>query len=264
MNNRTPPSAALKESYMGWYGERIFSVLREWMPAGKALRFFIDCEHYGRYGLGLAAERPDCLVVIAQILPGTGPEICRTAAQIASMRGLVNVQFLVASARRLPFRNGSFDAVAAFQAEELEEPESFFNEMARVVMPGGTVVAAMPNRRCTPHRFARWLGGSNRDKPSRLWTAEEIKEQFARCGLGNIRVAGRCFMQSLMRLGSTGPLPWLFRALHIWTLGRWIETHLVSRLDRWTGNRFSNRYGFEIIAAGDRPHKIPITSPKID
>lgn len=241
---------------MGWYGERIFSVLREWMPNKEDLRFLLDCEHYGRYGLGLAAERPQCLVVIAQILPGKGLETCRTAAQIAGMRGLTNVRFLVASAYQLPFRDGSFVAAATFQAEELEEPERFFNELARMVMPGGTVVTTMPNRRCAPHRLARWLGGSRRGKLSSLWTAEEIRDQLERCGLESIRVAGRCFMHSFMRLGFTGPLPGLFRALHIWTLGQWIENHLISRLDRWTGNRFSNRYGFEIIASGSRPQDI--------
>lgn len=250
------PSKALEEARLDWYGEKIFQVLQEWIPEGEGLRFFLDCEHYGRYGMELAAGRQHCLVVIAQILPGVGMEICRAAAQIANARGLANVKFLVASAFRLPFRDGSFAAAATFQAEELKKPVSFFDELIRIVRPGGKVVATVPNRGCGPHRLMRWLSGLKDDRPPFLWTPEEIRGCLERCGLEDIQVMGRCFMQSLMRLGSRGPLPKVFRALHIWTLGRWVETHLVSRLDRWTGNRFSNRYGFEIMAAGTRLHEI--------
>jgi SAM-dependent methyltransferase len=256
LNAASLPPGAIEESCLGWYGGIIFKVFQELIPEGEGLRFFLDCEHYGRYGLELAARRPHCQVVMAQILPCTGLESWRAAAQIANMRGLTNVKFLVASAHGLPFRYGSFDAAATFQAEELDDSISLFAELTRIVKPGGKVVATMPNRRCAPHRLTRWLSGAKRDKPPLLLTPEEIRDRLERCGLQNIQVMGRCFMQSFMRLGSTGPLPGIFRALRVWTLGRWIETHLVSRLDRWTGNRFSNRYGFEIIAAGSRPREM--------
>jgi SAM-dependent methyltransferase len=54
--------------------------------------------------------------------------------------------------RAIPFADGSFSAVGAFNVlEHVEEPVSFLDEMARVLKPGGRMVVSSPN-------FLRMLG----------------------------------------------------------------------------------------------------------
>lgn len=56
------------------------------------------------------------------------------------------LHFVVGDGYRIPFRDGSFDAVGSFATlEHLEHPEEFLAEMARVVRPGGRVVVGAPN-----------------------------------------------------------------------------------------------------------------------
>ena len=65
---------------------------------------------------------------------------------------------------RLPFRDGSFNLVFSRSVlEHLKEPRHTFRELARVLCPGGRVVAVTPNKydyaslaaRFVPHRFHR-------------------------------------------------------------------------------------------------------------
>lgn len=60
-------------------------------------------------------------------------------------RGLVSGAGVVASALSLPFTDGCFDVVAAFDVIEHCEPESTaVRELARVLMPGGRLLVSVP------------------------------------------------------------------------------------------------------------------------
>ncbi|MFV2065809.1 MAG: class I SAM-dependent methyltransferase [Pirellulales bacterium] len=73
---------------------------------------------------------------------------------------------IVGRAESIPYPDGHFDLVVANNVlEHLEFPERAFEEIARVLKPGGRCVAKTPNRwhyvpiiaSCTPHRFHEWI-----------------------------------------------------------------------------------------------------------
>jgi SAM-dependent methyltransferase len=96
----------------------------------------------------------------------------------AAVIGYSNLAFVVADARRLPFRGRVFDAVLCHSMlETLDDPGSAVTEMRRVVRRGGVVGAAsveyggiiLGGRRTNaPQRFY--------DIRQRLWRAEGIAE----------------------------------------------------------------------------------------
>ena len=58
-----------------------------------------------------------------------------------------NVRFVQGDCARLPFADGSFDAVAAFEViEHLHDWEGLIREAARVLRPTGTFLVSTPNR----------------------------------------------------------------------------------------------------------------------
>jgi SAM-dependent methyltransferase len=84
-------------------------------------------------------RRPDVHWVVSDILPAPWND-------------------LVADGAHLPFRDATFDAVAAFDlVHHVSRPAAFFTEAARVLAPGGRVVAVEPW--VTPFSFPvyRWL-----------------------------------------------------------------------------------------------------------
>ena len=71
----------------------------------------------------------------------------------------------IADARRLPYEENRFDVVFSDNVlEHLEDPESVFREVARVLRPGGVFLFKTPNKwhyvtavaRLTPHGFHQW------------------------------------------------------------------------------------------------------------
>jgi SAM-dependent methyltransferase len=63
-----------------------------------------------------------------------------------------NLDFRVGDLLALDRPDASFDTVCAFEAiEHLTDPDAFLGEAARVVRPGGTLVASTPNARETTH-----------------------------------------------------------------------------------------------------------------
>ena len=68
----------------------------------------------------------------------------RSSAAVATL-ARAGGRAVQASGASLPFRAGSFDAVLAFEVlEHIEDDQDVFDEMARVLRPGGMVAVSVP------------------------------------------------------------------------------------------------------------------------
>ncbi len=132
---------------------------------------------------------------LEKLYPGTtvvGCDISFTAVKEAASLGSGGYP-LVADAMRLPFKDGSFDVVLAFDVfEHLQDPELAMGECRRVMRSGGLFHSFIPCE-CNPRTLFRWLKGS-RLIPIHSWkfrqvghiqcfTASQVIEMMRRHGL---------------------------------------------------------------------------------
>jgi len=81
----------------------------------------------------LATEFPDRRYV--------GLDLTPKMIEVANAKKIENARFVVGDAEDLPFDDGSFDAViCANSFHHYPNPQAFFNEVARVLRPGGRLV----------------------------------------------------------------------------------------------------------------------------
>jgi ubiquinone/menaquinone biosynthesis C-methylase UbiE len=76
-------------------------------------------------------------------------------------------EFHLGSLSKIPLESGSFDLVfCEYVVEHLDDPEAAFQEMRRVLKPGGRILVLTPNlfsykavaAACTPQQFHIWMG----------------------------------------------------------------------------------------------------------
>jgi ubiquinone/menaquinone biosynthesis C-methylase UbiE len=117
-------------------------------------------EHFSRYAFAARLSEGK-RVLDAGCGTGYGTaELSRTAAQAVGLDishdainygrlhySLENMRFLQASCTAMPFREGSFDLVAAFEViEHLRDWRGFLLELRRVLTAGGQCVISTPNK----------------------------------------------------------------------------------------------------------------------
>jgi len=118
-------------------------------------------EHFARYAF---AQRYAAGKRVLDCGCGTGygaAELAKTAAEVTGVDiapeatefarenyPLPNIRFLTASCLDLPFEDGQFDVVTAFELiEHLRDFRTFLSECRRVLAPGGLLIASTPNKR---------------------------------------------------------------------------------------------------------------------
>lgn len=113
------------------------------------------------------------------------------SSAMEKMRGLVpQWRWLVSDATRLPFEDGSFDAVFAGEIiEHVPEPAAALSEWKRVLRPGGTLILTTPNR---DRLLARANGRAMPVHPEhvREFTLPEMRGMLAGEGLEVVRTTG--------------------------------------------------------------------------
>jgi SAM-dependent methyltransferase len=105
-------------------------------------------------------------IVEAMNFKGITQKVCGVDLDPRVTRNPYLDEGLVSDAGRIPYPNQSFDIVFADNVmEHLESPERVFEEVARVLRPGGRFLFKTPNRRhympliarLTPYAFHRWV-----------------------------------------------------------------------------------------------------------
>ena len=130
----------------------------------------------------------------------TGLDVDSEALAVAAERGITPVR---ASAEdRLPFDDGSFDAVVAGELlEYVRDPHEVVRETKRVLKPGGTLVGSVPNAFRLQSRLRR-----PRNERSRLAWRGAAPAAHELADLGRA-FAARCVAQRGGRQGQPGQLP---------------------------------------------------------
>jgi SAM-dependent methyltransferase len=111
----------------------------------------------GSVAKAVRAERPDLEVF--------GCDLSESAIALAETRP-EGVQFRLATAEKLPFKDGEFDFVWIFDVlEHVEHPDRVLSEVARVLRPGGVFHIVLPLE-AQPWSLYRLVGAGTR------WTAK--------------------------------------------------------------------------------------------
>jgi SAM-dependent methyltransferase len=123
----------------------------------------------GAVGLGQLAQR-----LSARGYRVTGIDYSFEAALHVRRNGLPAV---VGDLTRMPFRSGAFDAVTTGETlEHLDDDRSAANEIARVVRPGGTVVATVPALQML------WSASDDYYEHRRRYSRSALMDMFRRAG----------------------------------------------------------------------------------
>jgi ubiquinone/menaquinone biosynthesis C-methylase UbiE len=151
----------------------------------------------GAGGVALAAAAVAARVTGIDLTPAM---IAQAEAQ-QRLLGLMNVDWQIGDAQRLPFQPGRFDVVLTrYSFHHFQEPAAVLCEMARVCRPGGRVAVA--DLALPPEKAAAYDRVERLRDPShvRVLSVGELLQLFLRAGLSDIQTAGYLFELDLDRL----------------------------------------------------------------
>lgn len=246
----------LKALTLDWFGMRALKGFMRHIT-GQEKRVLEAGVGSGRFSATLSGLFPRSQYVGLDIVS----ELADNVRRGALLKNRKNLSALVGDITCMPFPDEHFDLV--FNQGVVEHTGGLHKEairdMARVVRPGGRVVITVPNYYCFPHTLRRavrerlGLPPLTGDEPP--YKHREMRAYFEEAGLGSVRIEGYYMMQSIIRIPTFSFLnknPWTLKAgyLVFSNGGRLVERFLIPVLDFLTGNRFSNRFGFEIMVSG--------------
>jgi ubiquinone/menaquinone biosynthesis C-methylase UbiE len=156
----------------------------------------------GRLILDLAKRNPELVMTGVDV---SSDMLCLARRNFSRAGVIQKIELVEANAVRLPFKDNSFDAVVSYASlHHWRQPQAVFNEMWRVVRPGGTILVR-DNRRMMGNPFYRacvWLeslfvGGPQKGSWKRSilssYTVVEIKEMLSKTSLKNWSVRSDMF-----------------------------------------------------------------------
>jgi SAM-dependent methyltransferase len=139
----------------------------------------------GAVAKSVKRERPDLDVVACDM---------SNSALAAATESPEGVDFRLATAERLPFRDGEFDCVWIFDVlEHVEDPEGVLREVFRVLKPGGSFHIVLPlegQARTLYHLVgcgARWKAKVRHCGHIQIFSAGRFESMAAACGLNVVR-----------------------------------------------------------------------------
>ena len=192
------------------------------LPAGNGRSFLeIGC-NWGRWCLAAAQSgyRP---IGIDPSLKGI-----RSARRVAQQLG-IQITYLVADGRYLPFRDSIFDQVFSYsvlQHLSKQNASSALTEMDRVLREGGECLVQLPNVfgiRCLYHQARRGFR-ETRGFEVRYWTIPELRRTFASAiGPASVTVDG--FFSLNPQVSDLRLFPWHYKLLVL-------LSHNLQRLSR--------------------------------
>jgi len=192
------------------------------LAAGHGRRFLeIGCS-WGRWCLAAAQSGYQPI--------GIDPSLkaIRAARRVAQQLG-IQVSYLVADGRYLPFRDSIFDQIFSYsvlQHLSKENVRSVLAETHRVLRTGGQIMVQLPNVfgiRCLYHEFRRGFREA-RDFEVRYWTIPELRTTFGTAlGPASIEVDG--FFSLNAQVSDLRFFPWQYKLIVL-------LSHSLQRLSR--------------------------------
>lgn len=172
----TPVLTVLEEDKHAWFAGRTRAILK-----------YLDAEvgpvqpGQRRRVLDIGSGAGNMAHHLGQYGEVTGIDYSARPLQVAHERGLVAAQ---AAGDDLPFPAGAFDLVALLDTvEHIPDDLGVFQEVARVLKPGGKVIVTVP--------AFMWLWSYNDEinKHQRRYTAPELQQKMELCGLRVKRIS---------------------------------------------------------------------------
>jgi len=223
-----------------------YSVIRKYVP-DNARKILDAGGGTGRYGLQLAKELRQSTVVVSDILD----ESLGIGRKIAAERSINNVQFQKDDILFSSFSDNQFDVVLSDAViQHLPDYKKAVGEFARITKPGGRIIIGMNNfwNFHTLYKLFLKLSGRRYEYGyEKSLSGSGLANVMRKAGLKIIAIDGFYVGYGLFRLKKYHRI---FRFLG------GAANRLSRILDKFTGRFFSKKFGFEILAVGEKVRQL--------
>jgi len=233
-------SEAVRRTSLDRLSEAIYPFLKEMIRSGNSMKVLETGCGTGRFCFALAKDFPDINMQGIDISEDS-IDLCKKAKTELHIR---NVSFQVMDINHMNFEEGSFDiAFNEGVIHHLSDDLTPLKEMVRIVRKGGSILLTVANKSCLPHTIYKAIKGKRYEYGhEKSYKCSELIALMEKAGLKDIEVFGVIPEYGMQRI--EGYLP---------VIGA-IITQLINLIaflsDKVTNKRFSNKFGFQLVARG--------------